>query len=96
MYSGFVDTLKNEGLEVRELTSNSVYLHYGSTNGKIGAELIVTGPQKAEVTMGQETPLGRNHEEKKVIRSSSSSVQANVAEEMLSSMPLRESILPRT
>lgn len=94
VYEGFVDTLKERGLEVKELTPNSIYLHYGNQNGKIGAQLIVTGREKAEVTMEEETPTGEKHEVGKVITSGSASAQSKVAEEMLSQMPSREVILP--
>lgn len=91
VYSGFVNKLLDEGFEVRETTPNSVYLHCGTGVGKIGAELVATGKKKAEINMGEELPTAQKSEAKAKIGVNSN--QEKIAEDLLSEMPSRKTIL---
>ena len=92
VYSDFVSFLKERGFEIKELTSNSVYLHFGNEIGKIGAEIVVVGKEKAEISMGETTAIGHEHETTVTIGPNAN--QREMARAMLSQMPFHKEILP--
>ena len=92
LYSGFVSFLKERGFEIKELTSNSVYLHFGNEVGKIGAEIVVVAKEKAEISMGETTAIGHEHETTVTIGPNAN--QREMARAMLAQMPFHQEILP--
>ncbi|NGP90225.1 hypothetical protein [Fodinibius halophilus] len=62
LYKDFVDYFKEQDFQIREINDDSLYLHYGTSVGKVGIQIIQTAPRKAEILMGCEMRSGKSHE----------------------------------
>lgn len=58
LYQGVVDYFVDDGFEIREVTKDYVYLHYGTDKGKVGVEILQVEVKKALITIGVETAHG--------------------------------------
>ena len=61
LYKVFVDLFINDGFQLREVTNDSLYIHYGSENGKIGIQIIQTSIERIEIIIGEELPFNRRN-----------------------------------
>ncbi|MCW9705805.1 hypothetical protein [Fodinibius salsisoli] len=62
LYKDFVDYFKEQDFQLREINKDSLYLHYGTWDGKVGIQIIQITPTEAEIVMGCELPSGQSHE----------------------------------
>ena len=91
VYADFVSFFTDKGFRVRELTSDSIYLHYGTSIGKVGVQLIVVGHDKAEVIMSEEMATGHRNDANSSLGPGSN--QKEVARSTLGRLRFQEQIL---
>ena len=91
IYNEFVDFFKQKGFRTRELTSSSVYLHYGTQVGKIGVQLVVLSNDRARVKMSEELRTGQQHSISADIEQREN--QFMVAHRLLQQLPHHDQIL---
>ena len=53
LYKHFVDIFLEDGFQLREVTNDSLYLHYGTNEGKIGVQIIQCSIEKVEIVFGE-------------------------------------------
>lgn len=56
LYEEFADYFRKESFNIREVTKDSMYLHYGSDRGKVGIQLIQNAIDEVEVIVSTEKP----------------------------------------
>ena len=91
IYSEFVDFFTQKGFRTRELTSSSVYLHYGTQVGKIGVQLVVLSNDRAKVKMSEELRTGQQHSISADVEQHEN--QFMVAHRLLQQLPHHDQIL---
>jgi len=62
IYKEIVDIFVNDGFNLREIASYSLYLHYGTENGKIGIQIIQKSNDEVVFYVGEELPFQRKNE----------------------------------
>lgn len=62
LYREFVDIFINDGFNLREIDSSSLYLHYGTENGKIGIQIVQKSIHEVVLFVGEELPFSRKNE----------------------------------
>jgi tetratricopeptide (TPR) repeat protein len=62
LYREFVDIFVNDGFKLREINSDSLYLHYGTENGKIGIQIFQKSINEVVFYVGEELPFNRKNE----------------------------------
>ena len=61
LHREFVDIFLNDGFNLREINSDSLYLHYGTENGKIGIQIIQKSINEAVLFVVEELPFKRKN-----------------------------------
>ena len=62
LYKDLVDLFVNDGFNLREIDSDSLYLHHGTENGKIGIQIVQKSINEVVVFVGEELPFKRTNE----------------------------------
>jgi tetratricopeptide (TPR) repeat protein len=58
LYQEIVDYFIGEDFEIREVTKDYIYLHNGTSKGKVGVEILQVEVKIAQITVGVETAHG--------------------------------------
>lgn len=61
LYKTFADLFIEDGFHLREVTNDSLYLHYGTNEGKIGVQIIQLSTNKTTIIVGEELPFKRRN-----------------------------------
>lgn len=61
LYKLFVDILLEDGFQLREVTNDSLYVHYGTDKGKIGIQIIQGSIEKIQIIVAEELPFNRRN-----------------------------------
>lgn len=62
LYKEFVDIFINDGFKLREINDDSLYIHYGTDDGKIGIQIIQKSINEVVLFVGEELPFNRRNE----------------------------------
>lgn len=62
LHREFVDIFLNDGFNLRKINSYSLYLHYGTENGKIGIQIVQKSINDIVLFVGEELPFNRRNE----------------------------------
>lgn len=76
LYQEIVDYFIGEDFEIREVTKDYIYLHYGTSKGKVGVEILQMEVKKAQVTVGVETAHGAVNKQEIEVHSEADSKEA--------------------
>lgn len=61
LYKNFVELFQSEGFQIREVTYDSIYLHYGSSESKVGIQLVQINLQEVQIVIGEEARNGQSN-----------------------------------
>jgi hypothetical protein len=91
VYDEAISCLEEEGLEVEDVTWDSVYLRHANLIGQIEAQIVIVGSNQAEITMGEQSVRGGNHKVSTKLKPNDK--QRQVVRGLLGKMPHYEKIV---
>ena len=61
VYKDLIESFQSIGFQIREVSDDSIYLHYGTSESKCGIQLVQIDRQNVQLVVGEETKQGQSH-----------------------------------
>ena len=69
MYEDFTNYFKEQGFDIKEVDKESLYLHYGAKEGKVGIQIVQSNFNEANISITSETRDGKTINEGIIVKS---------------------------
>jgi hypothetical protein len=82
MYEKFANYFRDQGFDIKEVNKYSLYLHYGTTKGKVGIQIVQTNFNEANISIFSETRDGKSLQEGIIVNTEDNQIE--MAERLIS------------